>query len=295
MGYGFDLDEWVVEKHLRAWHTHLHQHFGWPHLLGGRDVGPNRGLDHRKRQIYEGLDYSGYEHHRPTYEVYRAALDTRAGKPSFSEDRFRIRQSKTYAGKDYNIKMTRRGLWHSTMAGGVANIWGHLPDGRDSWLGSAPYEQPERTRTYAKFFGHRFQNDMTPVTDITDGVCLKVPAGTHFVFYKEDTDSIEMDLSNMAGQQEAIAVDAKLPVPRTTNRSPRGGETEVGLRRTARIGQSLWESSDERSSRFGRDVSAGFCDRSRRTAVTGNYTTINNGLILVCKEVIKMHRLFSSI
>ena len=211
MGYGFDLDEWVVEKDLRAWHTHLHQHFGWPHLLGGRDIGPNRGLDHRKRQIYEGLDYSGYEHHRPTYEVYRAALDARAGKPSFSEDRFRIRQSKTYAGKDYNIEMTRRGLWHSTMAGGVANIWGHLPDGRDSWLGSAPYEQPERTKTYAKFFRHRFLNDMTLVADITDGVCLNVPAGTHFVFYKEDTDSIEMDLSKMASQQEAIAVDAKLP------------------------------------------------------------------------------------
>ncbi len=67
MGYGFDLNEWVTEKDLRMWHTHLHQHLGWPHLLGGRDVGPNQGLDHQKRQIYEGLDYSAYEHHRPTY------------------------------------------------------------------------------------------------------------------------------------------------------------------------------------------------------------------------------------
>ncbi|MAG93645.1 MAG: hypothetical protein CMJ48_07840, partial [Planctomycetaceae bacterium] len=52
------------------------------------------------------------------------------------EDRFRIRHSKTYADKDYTMEMTRRGLWHSTMAGGVANIWGHLPRGHDAWLGS---------------------------------------------------------------------------------------------------------------------------------------------------------------
>lgn len=211
MGYGFDLDEWVTKKDLRRWHTHLHQHLGWPHLLGGRDAGPNQGLDHQKRQIYEGLDYSAYEHHRPTYPSYRAALDARSGKPSFSEDRFRIRQSKTYAGKDYNMEMTRRGLWHSTMAGGVANIWGHLPRGRDSWLGSAPYERPGWIKTYASFFEHRFLNDMTQDAEITDGVCLKAPTARHYVFYKEDTAAIEMDLSKMAGEQQAVAVDAKKP------------------------------------------------------------------------------------
>jgi hypothetical protein len=211
MGYGFDNDEWVAEEDLRLWHKHLHQHLGWPHLLGARDAGPNRGLDHRKAQIYEGLDYSAYEHHRPTYLVYRAALDARPGKPSFSEDRFRIRQSKAYAGKDYNMEMTRRGLWHSMMTGGVANIWGHLPHGRDSWLGSAPYEHPERIKTYARFFARRFLNDMTSTQHITDGVCLTVPAGTHYVLYKEDTNTIEMDLSKMALSQEAVAVDAKKP------------------------------------------------------------------------------------
>jgi hypothetical protein len=211
MGYGFDLDEWVGEEDLRLWHTHLHHHLGWPHLLGGRDAGPNHGLDHRKRQIYEGLDYSAYEHHRPTYEVYRAALDARGGKPSFSEDRFRIRQSKAYSGKDYDMEMTRRGLWHSAMAGGVANIWGHLPRGRDSWLGSAPYERPEWIKTYATFFEHRFLIDMTPAADVSDGHCLKVPAGTHYVVYGEDTESIELDLSKMGGGQEAVAVDAKKP------------------------------------------------------------------------------------
>lgn len=64
---------------------------------------------------------------------------------------------------------------------------------------------------YAKFFEHRFLNDMTRAPDLTFGVCLKVPASTHYVFYKEDAGSIEMDLSEMAGQQGAVAVDAKKP------------------------------------------------------------------------------------
>ncbi|MFQ5486551.1 MAG: T9SS type A sorting domain-containing protein, partial [Desulfobacterales bacterium] len=34
---------------------------------------------------------------------------------------------------------------------------------------------------------------------------------THFIFYKEDTKIIRMDLSNMVGNQPAVAVDAKLP------------------------------------------------------------------------------------
>jgi len=211
MGYGFDLDEWVVEQDLRLWHTHLHQHLGWPHLLGARDAGPNSGLDHRKSQIHEGLGYSAYEHHRPTYQVYRAALDARPGKPSFSEDRFRIRKSAAFSGKDFNMEMTRRGLWHSTMAGGVANIWGHFPRGRDSWLGSAPYLSPEMIRTYARFFAHRFLNDMMPVSEITDGVCLKDRLCTRLVFYKEDTRSITMDLSKMSEPQQAVAVDARRP------------------------------------------------------------------------------------
>jgi hypothetical protein len=52
---------------------------------------------------------------------------------------------------------------------------------------------------------------MTASSDITDGACLRVPAGTHYVFYREDAGSIEMDLSKMAGGQGAVAVDTKKP------------------------------------------------------------------------------------
>lgn len=65
MGYGFDCDEWVVEDDLLLWHEYMHQHFGWSHFLGARDRNPNQPSD-PLTQIYEGLDYSGYEHHRPS-------------------------------------------------------------------------------------------------------------------------------------------------------------------------------------------------------------------------------------
>jgi hypothetical protein len=182
----------------------MHQQFGWPHMLGCR------AHKNRLTQIYEGLDYAGYEQHRPDYAMYLKTIRCRPNKPAFSEDRFRIRQNSRYAYKDYDMTMTRRGLWHSTLAGGVANIWGCL-DGQPSELGSKPYPKPYQIKTYARFFEHRFLNGMVPAPDLSDGLCLRVPAGTHFVFYKEDAASLSMDLSAMSGRQPAVAVDACKP------------------------------------------------------------------------------------
>ncbi|MHC4752557.1 MAG: DUF5060 domain-containing protein [Planctomycetota bacterium] len=202
MGYGFDNWEWASEDDLRRWHAYLHEHFGWPHLLGAR------AHNNRLTQIYEGLDYSGYEQHRPDYETYIETIEKRPNKPSFSEDRFRIRQRSRYAHKDYDIEMTRRGLWHSTMAGGVANIWGCL-NGQESELGSKPYPHPEQFKTYSEFFSSRFLKDMVCDNSVTDGVCLRDSRRMHYIFYKENTVSIEMDLSAMSEAQKAIAVDTE--------------------------------------------------------------------------------------
>jgi PKD repeat protein len=203
MSYGFDLDEWVVEDDLQEWHIYMQQHFGWSHFLGARDPGPNSPSE-PFNQIYEGLDYSSYEQHKPDYNRYVETLEARPNKPSFSEDRFRMRNEGR--AKDYNMEETRRGLWHSTMAGGVANIWGNLLSGGDI---SASYPNPEQIRTYATFFEDRFRKDMFRCNTLTDGVCLQQPDNAHFIFYKEDTDSIQLDLSGMAGVQAAVAVDTK--------------------------------------------------------------------------------------
>ncbi len=210
MGYGFDLFEWVKEEDLREWHSYMHEHFGWSHFLGGRPGGPRSGLNHKRYQIYEGLDYSSYEHHQPTYEVYVAALEARPGKPVFSEDRFRLRDPSPYPDKDYTEVLTRRGLWHSTMAGGVANIWGNLIH-ESAGGGSGPYEHHEWIKTNSRFFENRFLKNMVRDNSITDGVALKTPNNKLFVFYKEDTEAIEMNLSSMPNSAKAVAVDTKKP------------------------------------------------------------------------------------
>ncbi|HEY8503237.1 MAG TPA: hypothetical protein VIL46_01555, partial [Gemmataceae bacterium] len=204
MGYGFDLWEWADGGELAEWHRHLHAHFGWPHLLGAR-ASKNK-LD----QLTEALDYSSYEQHRPDYATYVRTIERRPEKPSFSEDRFRIRES-GYPEKDYDMERKRRGLWHSAMAGGVANIWGCLLGEGGDGGPALPYPDPHAIRTYAEFFRHRFLNDLRRDNTLTDGVCLRTPDSGHFLFYKEETDSLRMDLAAMPGPRRAVAIDTRKP------------------------------------------------------------------------------------
>lgn len=201
MGYGYDLWEWVKGEELSSWHEFMHKHLGWRHMLGARS------WTNSLKQLSEAMDYSSYEQHRPDYEKHVETIEKRPDKPSFSEDRFRIRGR----GKDYTMQETRRGLWHATMAGGVANIWGNLKTGRRPGGGSLIYPRPEWIKTYSVFFKNRFLIDMPRDNSITDGVCLKRPDNMHYVFYKEDATSIEMELSKMKGAQPAVAVDTSKP------------------------------------------------------------------------------------
>jgi len=206
MGYGFDLQEWVKSDQLKQWHAYMHQHLGWFHFLGARAP--------EMTQIYDGLDYSSYQQHRPTYDTYvRGIEQLHPGKPTFFEDRFRVRVN-VYPKKDYDLEMTRRGLWDSTMAGGAANIWGNIIVPQDHSLRSKvkdtshPYPNKEQLLTYAKFWKNRFKKEMVRDNKITNGACLRL-GQSFYVFYKENTSSLTMDLSNMEGTQQAIAVDAK--------------------------------------------------------------------------------------
>lgn len=207
MGYGYDLWEWVDGEQLTEWHKHMHTHLGWRHMLGAR------ASKNELSQLSEALDYASYEQHRPNYDTYLNTIRKRPTKPSFSEDRFRIRNSKQYRDKDYNEEMTRRGLWHSTMAGGVANIWGRLDSDLAINAGkgaSLPYEHVRWIRTHADFFRDRFAIDMVPRRQ-GHAMCLKRSTGMHLVFYSEDVDSLRLDLSGLPSQQPAIAVDTKKP------------------------------------------------------------------------------------
>ena len=203
MGYGYDLWEWVTEAELDEWHAYMHQHLGWPKYLGAR------GSKNRLAQLSEQMDYAAYEQHRPNYDMYVETIDARPDKPSFSEDRFRVREDAW--DKDYNEEMTRRGLWHSAMAGGVANIWGNLigaAEANNTLRASAPYQNPEWIKTYSLFFEERFWADMYRCNELTNGYCLQRTTGQHYLFYKEATDVIEFDLLEMQGEQPVIAIDA---------------------------------------------------------------------------------------
>lgn len=207
MGYGFDLFEWVSGDALGEWHATMQANMGWRHYLGARSS------KNRLDQLSEEMDYSSYEQHRPDYEHYVRTIEARPDKPAFSEDRFRIREEDS-DDKDYTMALTRRGLWHSTMAGGVANIWGNLvgaPGANEGLTTSAPYPNRDVIKTYSRFFEKRFLRDMVRCNELTDGTCLMRPTNAHYVFYAEDTATVRMDLSEMDGPQVAVAVDTRRP------------------------------------------------------------------------------------
>jgi hypothetical protein len=176
----------------------MHSHLGWFHFLGGR--APDL------TQICDGLDYSSYQQHRPDYNIYVKAITQYPNKPTFLEDRFRVRKN-VYPDKDYDFEMTHRGLWHSTMAGGAANIWGNLLNPRPDGV-SHPYPNKEQIKTWSLFWQDRFKKEMICDNSITDGVCLKVP-GRLLTFYKENSDSIKINLSELKNKFDAVAVDTR--------------------------------------------------------------------------------------
>ena len=208
MGYGFDLWEWVNEPQLVDWHNHLIERMFHPHLVGGRVHQHGRPLD---TEMTRRLSYVGYEAHRPDYATYVRALQRNPNMPVMMEDRFRVRDSKTYREKDYTEAMTRRGMWHAAMAGGVGNIWGYLlPDAGPHGM-SRPYPNRSQLRTHALFFDRRFTADLAPVAGLTDGLCMATADRTRLIFYKEDGEQLQMALSSMPGERRAVAVDALKP------------------------------------------------------------------------------------
>ncbi len=191
MGYGYDLWEWTDGETLEGWHENIKKLTGWQRMLSAR------WQKNKLTQATEALDIAGYEQHRPDYDTYTKTIDAR-DKPALSEDRFRIRDSKTHEAKDYTEVDVRKGMWISTMAGGVGNIWGNVLNVAQE-NGSLPFEHPEWSRTWADFFEKpgRFTFDMERRPDMVTGndvyALFDAIAGT-LIVYAENTDSIQLKL-----------------------------------------------------------------------------------------------------
>ena len=215
MGFGFDLFEWAPSAEVVEWRDFLQSELGWFHFLGGRPGGPRSGTDHSDHLEWnQPLDYSSYEHHHPDYNVYVAALAAVPGQPVFSEDRFRLRDEGRE--KDYTMEQVRRGLWQSTLAGGVANIWGNLLDVASPDDGSGVFPNPEWIKTYSMFFSDdsRFSAVIAPANSLTAGTnahALATPTRDNIVIYAEDTDSVQLNLAGLDARIYAVAVDTKSP------------------------------------------------------------------------------------
>ena len=250
IGYGFDLHKWADAEELEWYRKFLSKRLGgWEHLIGARSDDQDHFPSHDKirrqpmSKVYWTGDYAGhydkrvpYRHYVRTYEAF--------DKPAFQEDRFRIRVKGQFESKDYTPDMTVRGLWHSTMAGGVANIWGNLLPHSDNDRGSQPYDNgaegrirgvrvrvniKDAVKTYHRFWFEegRFSADLIRANALTGNkpgaellshrnptpisVALRGPKFRRFVFYAEDTDKVKMDLNDAKSRLPAVAIDTRRP------------------------------------------------------------------------------------
>jgi hypothetical protein len=199
LGYGFDLFEWASASEIEQFRARLRDDCSYHHLIGAR------GHKNEYREISPNLDYVSWEWHQPRYQDYRDHIDQASQKPVFSEDRFRIRESSDQP-KDYNLEQTRRGLWHSAMAGGVANIWGHQPQGQEY---SAPYPNKVALKTYSQFIG-AFNVNMVPDNDLisSGGYCLR-DRDQLALCYSEQPDIVRLNLNKITLPLKIIAVDTQ--------------------------------------------------------------------------------------
>ena len=237
MGFAYDLPGWHHGgpdlrdgELLERWYETMSTAFGWHHYLGARwlDVYPARPFPARGvGEFTDALDYASLGQHRVAYDQYVKDLEFSPDKPVLEADRFRVREQDPFGPKDYTPAMVRRGLWHATMAGGVANVWGYLlaEDGTsiDQDHGSLPIPNAERIATYHRFWfeKERFDADAVRVPGIAgyepgvtiteDGGALRTAlrdeAWTTAIAYAEATDELTLDLAGARAPLTAVAVD----------------------------------------------------------------------------------------
>jgi len=231
MGYGFDLHEWVKPDQLNAWAKYLHKHLGWQHLLCARGY-PLTGPDNI-------LSYDGFgrrdaslatsSHGPRNYQEIIEDMDSDKTRPHLYEERH------SYLREGFKLDMdgTRRLLWWESMAGGMGGFFGFYPRSQQ------PYPHTEQLRTHYTFWhAHKhFRLDMQRADKLcTNGYVLKDTSNQHYVFYQENTNSIQVDLTGMNGPRPAVAIDTKKGIPTNQSRQTETGKADNQAALNLRLG-----------------------------------------------------------
>lgn len=197
IGYGFDVWEWCNAAQLQQWHNYMDGKPDWQHLMVARSA------KNEVSQLYDGLDYSSYEMHKPSYNTLVEMLNHLPDKPSSSDDRYRVRDEGR--DKDLTPDETRRLLWSHTMAGGVGGIWGDLKDNGGE---SGPYPNRDEIKTFFRFWndGKRFRRDMVRDNSLTEQWCLR-DNDTHYAYYQENANQVRYTFGG--GSKRVVAVNTR--------------------------------------------------------------------------------------
>jgi hypothetical protein len=89
------------------------------------------------------------------------------------------------------------------MAGGHGGFWGI------GWWNDIEYPKPAQIQTFNDFWQKYLLIGMKPANELSNGFGMKTADNRNFVFYKENTSALELDLSSANGSQPAVAINTK--------------------------------------------------------------------------------------
>lgn len=234
--YGIDMHNYVNEQQLFQWIENMESFTDFPILSGGRshhgDVDFEIGIktdgtagQHPSNAGYIGWADSGFKeaphyfYHR-FFDSMQYARFNHFDVPVYSEERFRVDYNPWEGGIGWGATFEFTNLeilmsmWHQYMAGGVGTIVGRgysqLPTPQlFNGLESNDFEEDWKKRFVflRDFWKSRWHKDLVVSNWFTDGKGLESRNKKNFIVFKNDTDSIYVNLEDMNGVQPYVLYD----------------------------------------------------------------------------------------
>ena len=157
IGYGWDANEFLNLIDVEMWRANMRLVFGneFPLLIRTK-----------KGEYNDFFPVASLEHIRPTEEDLRRLNEQYPDKPKFSEDRWRATEHPDYDSErhGFNRNITEEEqlviLWNCTFNGGIAGIYGKLPNGGEdiAEYGSLDYRLAAQFRVWRTWHDQHFGN-----------------------------------------------------------------------------------------------------------------------------------------